>query len=996
MKNESCLPRIGPSHGRSASLRIVLICVLLFSIRVNVLAQAQLLMDINENEEMTYNEFSNLRDGRGKAYYVSEQQHLWVHYFNADGEDVTEKLASFVHIDHLVMVGNTLYFSAGDGRHGKELWKSNGTAGGTVMVRDIWPGVRSGAPLNLTAIKGQLYFTATNDIHGRELWKSNGSSAGTIMVKDIFPALKSSNPACLTNVNGIVYFSATEGAHGNELWKSDGTAAGTTLVKDIKRAPAVGSVPQQITNVNGTVYFTAAEDATGRELYMSDGTAQGTIRVKDIRPGRGSSGIDNMTAVGSVLFFSANDGQYGHELWKSTGTATGTVLVKDMTPGYEGSHGESASSFRIANFKNISGTVFYTAYQNDDYYIWTSNGTADGTVARYLAGGPGRLQPRPIFTQMNGMVFFFSLTESDYWYSLFKTDLKASLPEPVLVLDLANDAQTPYYPEMVAVTDPRYGSNLYLNGTVGVVAGGGSITMLISDGSDYTGSNWQQVGTDPNVATASSDPHNYIPFKGKVAFIARFTFYDSDGIFITDGTSAGTRDLLGFVWEGSALVATSKFIYGSGRHELEIYRTAADYPGGFGRTEWYSGGGLPAENLTAVGEDIYFTNRSGELWIIDGDSAGLDLQGKGLSLLKTIHTMSELKALGTNLIFRVKTATNEEELWRSDGTVSGTYRYKTVRTDEAVAPLLSPSATISNSHYFIANDGIHGNEVWRTQGTGSSTYMLADLNSSDPVLADGSEYDIGSLAAFRDSLYISAIDNAGAWSLFKCKGNARTTLSKVADVNAVKMMVPVGNTLYLFAYGPDQHTGLTLWKTNGMRRGTTLVKELPASDSIQYYVWDDILYFNLNNGSSLWRSDGTECGTYSFDTGVPSFNLNGVGPTLIFNGYTRDVGMEPYIYNTALVPAAPCDNAIAPISSDEQKPAGYPNPFTDEFVLHIPGADNEFVSVLITTMTGHPVEELEMISVNNDHRIGKTWAAGMYVMRVQNGKYVSNTIIVKK
>lgn len=156
MKNESCLPRVGPSYVRSASLRIVLICVLLFSIRVNVLAQAELLMDINEWEEATYNEFSNLRDGVGKAYYVSQQRHLWVNYFDSNGEQVTEKLGSFVHIDHLVMVGRTLYFSAGDGRHGRELWKSNGTATGTVMVRDIWPGVRSGAPLKLTAVKGQL------------------------------------------------------------------------------------------------------------------------------------------------------------------------------------------------------------------------------------------------------------------------------------------------------------------------------------------------------------------------------------------------------------------------------------------------------------------------------------------------------------------------------------------------------------------------------------------------------------------------------------------------------------------------------------------------------------------------------------------------------------------------------------------------------------------------------------------------------------------------
>ena len=37
----------------------------------------------------------------------------------------------------LTAVGNTLYFSANDGTNGTELWKSDGTANGTMMVKDI-------------------------------------------------------------------------------------------------------------------------------------------------------------------------------------------------------------------------------------------------------------------------------------------------------------------------------------------------------------------------------------------------------------------------------------------------------------------------------------------------------------------------------------------------------------------------------------------------------------------------------------------------------------------------------------------------------------------------------------------------------------------------------------------------------------------------------------------------------------------------------------------
>ena len=46
----------------------------------------------------------------------------------------------------MTAAGTTLYFRANDGTNGGELWKSDGTASGTMMVKDINNGSGSSYP----------------------------------------------------------------------------------------------------------------------------------------------------------------------------------------------------------------------------------------------------------------------------------------------------------------------------------------------------------------------------------------------------------------------------------------------------------------------------------------------------------------------------------------------------------------------------------------------------------------------------------------------------------------------------------------------------------------------------------------------------------------------------------------------------------------------------------------------------------------------------------
>jgi ELWxxDGT repeat protein len=70
----------------------------------------------------------------------------------------------------LTVVGNTLFFSASTANEGVELWKSDGTAAGTVLARPTAPGKISSSPSNLIQLGGKLYFSAYDLEGGAELW----------------------------------------------------------------------------------------------------------------------------------------------------------------------------------------------------------------------------------------------------------------------------------------------------------------------------------------------------------------------------------------------------------------------------------------------------------------------------------------------------------------------------------------------------------------------------------------------------------------------------------------------------------------------------------------------------------------------------------------------------------------------------------------------------------------------------------------------------------
>jgi ELWxxDGT repeat protein len=84
------------------------------------------------------------------------------------------------------------------------------------LVEDIntRPGTADSSPSQFVEIGATTFFVADNPVTGYELWKTDGTDAGTVLVKDIHPGVTGSDPWYLTEVGGRLFFTASDGTHG--------------------------------------------------------------------------------------------------------------------------------------------------------------------------------------------------------------------------------------------------------------------------------------------------------------------------------------------------------------------------------------------------------------------------------------------------------------------------------------------------------------------------------------------------------------------------------------------------------------------------------------------------------------------------------------------------------------------------------------------------------------------------------------------------------------
>ncbi len=510
-----------------------------------------------------------------------------------------EENGSGVYLWERIELDGVLYFPATTPRHGLELWRSDGTAAGTRLVRDLCPGRCGSDPARFAVAGGRVFFFADDGVYGREPWSTDGTAAGTRLARDVCRGGCSSASGSRVELVGAgdsAYFWADDGEAGDELWRTDGTREGTTLVADVCPG-GCSSYPRDLGVAGSRVYFKAKPAADADlSFWVSDGTPGGFEELV------ADCNCEPVASLGDKVFFRHWTAQLGDELWVSDGTLEGTALLADLCPGR--CSGASVSG----SYALFSGELFFTGHDdvNRRFVLYRSDGTAAGTRA-VLGGGASFHEAIRSLTPLAGDLYFLA-DVARLRQDVFRTDGTPGSASRVRDAGVGE----------ANVTDlVRAGDRLF----------------FVLDSHELWASDGSAAGSSPVLDLPRSDfrprtVRSLSPAGGRLIFSG----YDpvaKDEPWVSDGTVAGTRRLLD-VHQGAGSSAPEQITpLGDG----VLFAVADDVPGeGLWRSDGTPAGTFPlglgpnlTEEIFATGGDFLYSGRGYDyaLWLTDGTAAGI-------------------------------------------------------------------------------------------------------------------------------------------------------------------------------------------------------------------------------------------------------------------------------------------------------------------------------------------------------------------------------------
>ncbi len=748
-------------------------------------------------------------------------------------------------LSHAQWLGGKALFWADDGIGGTGLWKSDGTGAGTALVKYISLGpevytCEFTSSVSATTIyllltpcgSGTYYFESS-------LWRSDGTPQGTWEVFRTTTDKKIFN--LLFQLNDRAFLSVWDSKHGTELWMTDGAPGSMALLMDVYPGEVSGVAdyygPKYVV-LNGIGYFTANDQIHGPELWRTDGTLVGTRMVKDISADKYVGGAYGLTVVANRIFFWVWDGtQYA--LWSSDGTAPGTRPAGVI----------SGLAFLETLIPFQGNLYFFVADAAKTISLWRSDGTVSGTK-RVKTFPPALDDARPDFYSISTKQIVFELTgvnSLDYWASDGTEAGTYGLKS--FVYDRSKGT-IPYLSNIATLNDKFY---FVKNCDVWETAGTQNSTRIIETlWSRYDPSDCITHITDLGVYYT-----HILPFNNAIMFVADTPTYGEE-LWKTSGLpnsaillkdiNASSEATTAHVNGVTDLNGTLFFSADDRLHGAELWRSDGTYTGTTLVKDIHPGvaPSFPygAAHLVSAGNQVFFTtpdeNNASQLWRSDGTPGGTFQLTHGPTITVTdayyYNYPFDVAVLNDVLLFRA-TEFTRTLLWRSDGTLTGTYQVSDIvpssnyNTGYVGSPHIINNATVllKGELLYSFSTGYHGYGLAKTDGTTTGTVALTgDQFRTKPVMLH-----------FKDQVFFFTNTN----ELWRSDGTGAGT-QRVAtlpfagpgyQVENIKVgsFVATANMAYFvvsYAYGPSK--GLSyyteLWQTDGTPTGTKLIRPICA------------------------------------------------------------------------------------------------------------------------------------------------------------------------
>lgn len=704
--------------------------------------------------------------------------------------------------------------------------------------------------------------------------------------------------------DGAFYYFVCESLNGSNpyfLYKTDGSGLEIEPIytSDLATDGIVG-IDLNITAINGQMVFMAMNVNTySNDLWLSDGTAEGTYSALALTNTGWGTRSTNFTKVSDELFF-----RYGYNLVKTDGTLNGTKIVDSNSERIDYEFNSKANYPVIGSLLIYSGNTGGFSYEPSYYNIVTE----EKGVLRDLNSGGGS---SPIyFREESGLVFFVA-NESELWQT------NGSSEGTVKVTELSIEYMNAIYPSGLSGVYNEFSGNYYF---MGMGMDGDIEPWVVPSSNPALSYELLNVNKSEQGSVPPNFANTLFELNGKVFFTASDGIHGNE-LWRTDLSEVNTALFMDLELGSAGTSFTDAvandticyFVTGT-IGDYNLWKTDGTVEGTENIASDDVQYSLSAISRLYLSNDKLFILVGHKLYATDGTAEGTILipnEGGG--------QYEEIDVSGNELLFR----NVNRDVWITDGTVTGTlklprpfgeYNYITSMTftDEEVFAEYETSS-FNGGNYVTT---LHLVKLLNTSGV-YSWKEIASHAGEDFV----NNYEVYP-ASWNNSLFY--------WSNI-CRNNyvvsfdLRLTNGEVGDSKVIKRIqiekldeIITFKTSHLFYFICSKSSGSELWRSDGTEEGTFKLLDFSSAYYLSYQEHNRRLYFSVTHpdyGTELWETDGTVTGTkirvdhLAGEQNSFISNLLVKGDTLFFSAYDVFSGNEYYTMPLG------CDGEIHSVSS---------------------------------------------------------------------------------